>query len=116
MSLYSINASLVSFNSAISACARSGHWQGAVALLDRITESRLVPDMFSLSSAVGACSKGHNWETALQLVAAFRGARLPVDITALGSVGAVCEEPRKLREILEDVQQLAAWQLSFSQT
>ena len=40
----------------------------------------------------------------------------PVDITALGSVGAICQEPRKLREILEDVQQLAAWQLSFSQT
>ena len=40
----------------------------------------------------------------------------PVDITALGSVGAICEEPRKLREILADVQQLAASRLSSSLT
>ena len=62
----------VSYNSAISACAKSGKWQQAVALLEVMPVARIAPNTITYNSAISACSKGGASDRALDLLSKMR--------------------------------------------
>ena len=65
----------VSYNAAISACERAGHWQDAVRLLDSMIHptSAVQPSTVSLNAAISACEKAGEWRQAIRLLESFGG-------------------------------------------
>ena len=51
-----LEASLISFNAALSACGQHGPWATTLALLQAGCQAGLRPDAYSLAAAVEACA------------------------------------------------------------
>ncbi|CAK0888795.1 unnamed protein product [Prorocentrum cordatum] len=71
---------VVSHSVGISACAKGGQWQPALALLSEMWEVKLEPNLISYSAGISACEKCDQWLRALALLSAMRGAKLEPDV------------------------------------
>ena len=59
---------VVSHSTAISACEKGKHWQGALRLLVEMPQRSILPDVVSQSTATSSCEKGKHWQGALNLL------------------------------------------------
>ena len=69
-----VRANVISYNTAISACEKSGEWQIAVQLFQEMSGCRLDHDVKSYGSAISACEKGGEWSQALYLLQQMQAA------------------------------------------
>ena len=53
------------FAAAISACAKAGEWERALAVYDDMGSRGLVADIVTFDALLAACDKGEQWERAL---------------------------------------------------
>ena len=83
-------ANLTSFNAALNACERRGHWVQALDLLQRIQEDHLRPDSLSLNCTLSACEKGQQWQMALALLPLFAAQRCERTMVTYGAITACC--------------------------
>ncbi|CAK0875790.1 unnamed protein product, partial [Prorocentrum cordatum] len=85
-------AYLISYNRGVDACAKSGQWQRALALLSEIREVKLEANVISYSCGISSCEKGEQWQHALALLSEMKEAKLEPgvisSVTALGSARA----------------------------
>lgn len=49
---------IISYNSAITSCEKSGWWKKAMSLLREMPQKRSAPDVVSYNSAIETCGKG----------------------------------------------------------
>ncbi|CAE8595721.1 unnamed protein product [Polarella glacialis] len=78
----------ISYNSAISACAKKGCWEFSVALLGIMPD----PDRISYNSAISACEKGFQWQLALRLLHGMPAKSLSQDAISFNSAISACEK------------------------
>jgi pentatricopeptide repeat domain-containing protein 1 len=59
-----VSADVVSFNTAMGGCVRSGQWKEASQLLEvmEAADSAINPDLISYNTAINACAKAGKWE------------------------------------------------------
>jgi len=69
---HGIQPTLVSFNAALSACAKLGDWQRAQSLLDEIRSRQMSPDTVSFNAAISACARAGRPRQALKLLTTMR--------------------------------------------
>ncbi|CAJ1402405.1 unnamed protein product [Effrenium voratum] len=80
----SLQADVVSFNSAINVCSRAQQWQRALQLFSGAKE---VANVITYSTAITACSKAGRWQQALFLLST---ADVPLDVIAFGAGISAC--------------------------
>lgn len=59
---------VVTFSTAISACADGREWKQALLLLREIPATGALPNKISYNAVIAACGKGHQWKAALGLL------------------------------------------------
>eukprot|EP00439_Symbiodinium_sp_Y106_P003853 s7770_g1.t1 len=64
--LVELQADLISYNTAISACGKGSAWQAALLLLGEVSDTRLELDLISYDAAMSACQMD-NWPLTLLL-------------------------------------------------
>ncbi|CAE8729621.1 unnamed protein product [Polarella glacialis] len=82
---------VVTFNSAISACAKSGEWTQALDLFSQAQQpgQHGRPDVITYSAMMDACDKASKWRLALYLVQEmYTGSVLPNEVTCASAIGA----------------------------
>ena len=52
-----INPDVISFNTAISACANGGQWEKALNLLQELMNRGIEPDIICFNAAISACAE-----------------------------------------------------------
>lgn len=108
VSLLSPSAGVGSYNAAIIACGRSGHWEEAIAVLDRmVNSSSVAPTTLTYTTAITACSKAKAWEAALQLLDDIEAQGLKPTASAYNAAMLVCDragEWQAVLQLLEDMQ------------
>ena len=73
-------SALVSYNAGICACEKGRQWQQALALLSKMRETKLEPDVISYASGASACEKGDQWQRALALLSEMWEAKMEPDV------------------------------------
>ncbi|CAJ1431004.1 unnamed protein product [Effrenium voratum] len=100
----------VSFNTVLSACARSQQWQSALNLFSALMEESHgdctgAPDLVSFNTAMSACERVSRWQTCALLAAAAEDRGLQLDLvsfnTLLSSSARSSEWPRALLLVTE---------------
>ena len=56
---------VITYDAAISACAKGEQWQQAFGLLEVVQQAAALPTVFSYNSAISACEKVQQWQQAL---------------------------------------------------
>ena len=77
--------SVISYNSAISACAKGQQWEQASRLLVEMRSSLLEPSVISYNSAISACAKGQQWEHASRLLLEMKSSLLEPSVISYDS-------------------------------
>ena len=72
MSTYGVTPDVFCFTPAMAALRRAGRVEDALALLERMRETRVEPNSFTYSALISACSDAGRWEDALRLVREMR--------------------------------------------
>ncbi|CAK9105886.1 unnamed protein product [Durusdinium trenchii] len=83
--------SLVTWNSAISACDKGQQWHIALVLLDEMKQTDIKADVVSYNTAMSACCRSHNWILGMELLDKMRWTRLEMDRVTLNIAVAACE-------------------------
>eukprot|EP00435_Cladocopium_sp_Y103_P065128 s416_g27.t1 len=92
---------LVTFNAAISACAKAKQWQQA-SVLFQVAASKLIPDIVSWNSLLNAYASGGQWPLALSLLARLGTAGTPrPDLLSYNSVLHGCARAGRWRQCLQ---------------
>jgi pentatricopeptide repeat domain-containing protein 1 len=91
---------VVSYNAAISACARGGVWREALALLRQMRTDGLTPDMVSYSTALDALARGAQGRAALGIITGMRQKGIEPDAIALCAACRACEAAGEWRGAL----------------
>ena len=96
-SLASLRLSVVSYNTAISACRYESKWQLSVHFLGHLQEADLKCTLFTLSAAVVACSR-RKWE-ALTLFDTISTSDMKPNSVSYGAVLDACEQPGNILKV-----------------
>lgn len=64
-----VQANIVTYNAAISACGNAGQWQHALATLQNAINDHLHPDAVSISACITGCGSAQ-WELGIVLLEA----------------------------------------------
>lgn len=64
-----VKPDIYSFNTAIAACGRGGHWQKAMDLLAGMTLEGIKPNVFTYNAAIGVCATAGQYRIGLELLA-----------------------------------------------
>lgn len=96
------------FNSAIAACAKGGHWEGAVGLLQDIRKAGLDPDMISYNLAMSACEQARNWEQGLVVLDEMQEWRRR-DVFSYNVALSMCAQGRQWQRGLELMDEMILW-------
>jgi pentatricopeptide repeat domain-containing protein 1 len=83
---------IVSYNSAMAACARGGAWESALSLLDVMREDGLSPDAISYNTVLDALARKAQWRASLQILEQMRSHGVPPGAIALSMAASACEE------------------------
>ncbi|CAK9057591.1 Putative pentatricopeptide repeat-containing protein At1g12700 [Durusdinium trenchii] len=102
---------VISFNSLINACGRSGEWHMAHFFLEQLGPWRLQCDVVGYSSLVTSCERGRQWRRALGLLRQSPSAslRCPVvtynaTLSALGGAAAPGALWRRAVQVLRELE------------
>ena len=77
MQAAAIPSDIVSFNSAVAACAKGGQWAPALKILDDMQAKEAIPDLVTFNSAIEACAKSGQRDRALRVLGTCRRGRWP---------------------------------------
>ena len=83
-------ASVVTFNVAISACARGAIWQEALSLLQDLALQRLQATLISYSAVINSCEKAGEWRCALACLDVMKQKRLQPNVIAFNAALSAC--------------------------
>jgi pentatricopeptide repeat protein len=97
---------VISYNAAISGCARAREWQRAVALLERMEKRGIEPTVISYNTAISACAKGGQWRRAIKLLGKMEKRGLTPDAISYSSAICACEESKRWREALSLLERM----------
>lgn len=93
MQVDSIPRDIVTYNTVISACGKSGDWQKAVELFESMeSEGGIAPSTISFNAALGACSTGEQWERVMALHEDMLRRGVPCDPITYGTLSVACEK------------------------
>ena len=70
-----VDAQIICYRAAISACEKKQEWQLALGFLSRMAESKVEADTICYSATVSACEKGNEWQLALDLLSRMAEAK-----------------------------------------
>ncbi|CAE7428869.1 unnamed protein product [Symbiodinium sp. KB8] len=101
-----IEADVISYSAAISACEEEAQWQAALQLLQDLRSSYLVANVVALTAAISACTKGRNWQSAIALFAELRAAALQPNIASYDAVLLALDESARFEEALSLFEEL----------
>eukprot|EP00959_Pyramimonas_sp_CCMP1952_P301679 6312318-Pyramimonas_sp.AAC.1 len=62
-----LEADVVSYGAAVSACGSGGQWQQVFALFSEMWNANLEPDGIVYGAGISACGKSMQWQRALSL-------------------------------------------------
>lgn len=65
---WQLQATLITFSAAVSACEKSAKWQEAIHLLGEVELQRLEGDLILHNAAIRACEQATKWQQALHLL------------------------------------------------
>eukprot|EP00975_Prorocentrum_lima_P048631 10175438-Prorocentrum_lima.AAC.1 len=63
-----MEANIISYNAAISACEKGGEWVRALELLVGMVDAKVEASVISYNAAITACRHAGEWTRALQLL------------------------------------------------
>ncbi|CAL1146703.1 unnamed protein product, partial [Cladocopium goreaui] len=101
-----LEASLISYNSTISACAKSGEWQRALALLEDADATATGCDVISYNAAITACSNAAEWDHALSLLRALNLSRLKANLITYNAMLGGCRSVQEVWTFIEEAESL----------
>ena len=114
---------VISYNTAIAACARviPARWEQALALLKEMShappEAACAPDVVSYNAAIAACEKGAEWERAIELLSAMWGAGLEPDRISYNAAISACARAGRWEsalELLGEMREIGPDAISYS--
>ena len=99
-----------SANAKIAACAKTGDWEAAVALVDGMWSDGLAPDVASYSSAIAACAKAGRPAAALALMDDMNAWGIRPNAVTFATAAASCAnaEPPRVRDALALIETMRA--------
>ncbi|CAE7254557.1 unnamed protein product, partial [Symbiodinium pilosum] len=62
-----VHPNLISYNAAISSCAKSQQWQLVVKLFEGMQMDNVAPDVVGYTAVISSCARGQQWMLALQI-------------------------------------------------
>ena len=65
---WSVQADVVTYNAAISACEKGQQWASALNLLGQMWHWSVQANVVTYSAAISACERGQQWASALELL------------------------------------------------
>ena len=93
---------VVGYNAALSACARAGEWEPAIALLEKMEAMpTITPDAVTYGTIMSACETGKQWQLVLKYGQRLHECNLPMDGLSLTSVLHACQQLGMSKEALE---------------
>lgn len=102
-----IAPTVVSYNSAITACARCNKMPAALRLLGEMSSrSGLTPDLYSYAAVMAGMVKARDPKRALELLEEMRASGVEPDVVCLASAMEACESkgaPEEAAQVLEQV-------------
>eukprot|EP00435_Cladocopium_sp_Y103_P071133 s1096_g36.t2 len=90
----SLEANLIIFSAAISACEKGNTWQHAIHLLSHVVLA-MQADEIIFNAGISACAKGSQWMQALQLFISMEDFRVVPDVISCNSVASACERSQQ---------------------
>jgi pentatricopeptide repeat domain-containing protein 1 len=99
---------IVSFNSALAACANTPHrWRDALSILDQAhRQPGVTPDLYSYTNAIRACAKGGQIEKALTLFQVVKDKKLNPDAYTYAAAIEACAKAKMWEKALGLVQEM----------
>lgn len=67
--LSALQPDVISFNTAITSCAKAGDWRRSLDLFAGMKVEGVTPDILSYNAVISACAKGGQWRIGLELLA-----------------------------------------------
>lgn len=102
-----IAPTVVSYNSAITACARVKKMPAALRLLGEMSSrSGLKPDLYSYAAIMSGLAKARKPKRALELLGEMRAAGVEPDVVCLTSAMEACESKGASKEAAEVLEQV----------
>ena len=94
------------FTMRLKACRQD--YKRALALLDEMRGSRVLPNVFHYSAAISACEKGGQWQRALALLGEMRAARVVPDVITFNAAISACEKGGQWQRALALLDEMRA--------
>ena len=107
--LQALQPTVVTFNSAISACGRARHWAWAVDLLQRLVhQKRLTPTTASFGAALAATGRQRFWRQSLALLQQMQQLRLEPNVWMLNGLRWAYQKAK--RRSLDEIWAETKWE------
>eukprot|EP00438_Fugacium_kawagutii_P032534 Skav202152 [mRNA] locus=scaffold970:170521:184511:- [translate_table: standard] len=84
---------VISFSSAISACEKSGEWQGALSLLRSMGGVLVTANVITYNAAIGSCVRRGHWQHAELLFRELHASGVEADLVSYNSLLSVYTAP-----------------------
>merc|ERR1719223_2056822 len=97
-----VNINCISYSAVISACAKGGHWQIALSLLQLVKDA----DETTYCAAISACEKCAEWERALQVLGALPQSQICVSNFAYSLAISACGKGNAWQHVLEVISDM----------
>ncbi|CAJ1335870.1 unnamed protein product [Effrenium voratum] len=111
MEVASFSPDVVSFGSAISACAQQSLWTSALHLLTRMPHRALDPNVVTFTAAVSACHNASEWAAALRLLRLMRSTKVEPNTATYNSAIAACHDGNCWQQAVELLARMEATQV-----
>lgn len=98
---------MISYSSAISACANRGLWEKALLLLFEMTCKRIPANDISFNAVIGACKEDGRWAEALSLLFLMEDQQHPPDVVSFGSAISSCDVAGRWEVVLQLLTSMA---------
>ncbi|CAJ1427516.1 unnamed protein product [Effrenium voratum] len=112
MEVASFSPDVVSFGSAISACAQQSLWTSALHLLTRMPHRALDPNVVTFTAAVSACHNASEWAMALRLLRLMRSTKVEPNTATYNSAIAACHDGNCWQQAVELLARMEATQVA----